>query len=156
MKLFTSKERDLTFKREKEDMRLKASALSAEFSQLLKSYNLTKDDLENFYIKNASLRDWEDKLNFKEENLKIRENNARIKEKEVLELRDECNAILEKILKLEEKLVARTKAITDREIKFNSFKELQESVLGKDKQKLRDWLELERKKFKICQNNLLD
>ncbi len=156
MKLLGSKERDLTSKREKEDMRLKASALSAEFSQLLKSYNLTKDDLENFYVKNVSLRDWEDKLNFKEENLKIRENNARIKEKEVLELRDECNVILERTLKLEERLVERSRAITDREIKFNNFKELQESVLGKEKQKLRDWLEVERQKLKVCQNNLRD
>lgn len=153
MRLLGPKERDTAFKKEKDNMRLKASELTAEFSKLLKSYNITKEDLENFYERKVILKDNEDKIKFQEENLQIRENNARIKEKEVLELKEECNVILNNVLELEQKLIARAKAITDKEIKFNNFRELQESLLSKDKQKLRHWLEEEKKKLEICHKN---
>ena len=154
MRLLQSVEREVAFKKEVDFANKQRIELSKEATALLKSFNLTKSDLENFYTKEFALDEREKKLNFKGENLIIRENNVKLKEKEVLGLKEDCNVILDKVIKLEQGLVERVKAITDREIKFKSFRSLQESLLTQNKQKLRNWLEEERQKLKICQNNL--
>lgn len=156
MRLLQSKEREVAYKKELDFAKKQRAELSQEVISLLKSFNLTKANLENFYAKESALAEKEKKLNFREENLTIREDNVKLKEKEVLQLKEDCNLILEKAIKLEQGLVERAKATTDREIEFKSFRSLQESLLARNKQKLRDWLEKERNKnkLKICPENL--
>lgn len=156
MRLLSPKDRDIAYKQERDTARIKTKELNEEFVKILKSYNLSQDDLEHYYSKYAALKDWEDKLTLKEENLSIRDNNCKLKEKEVLAFKEECSQLLDKILKVEETLRERSKVVSDKEIKFDNFRTLQQSLLKREKQSLRDWLELERGKLKICQDNLLD
>lgn len=148
----------------------KKSELEATKSLLIKDYNEFRDEmfekrksleeevrvLENkrnnalvpLYEKEKELQRKENYLTGKEEGIENRELNVRIREKDAKELKSICDAILAKVEGLEKDINKREKALEERTLKFNNFRANQERLFKRDEQKLRDWLENERKKLK--------
>ena len=170
MRLLQTHEREKISKDEEYRTKKLASDLSNEISELTKSFNRAKSELvdkrKEIIISHEEFVNQVDKerrslveeveklreeirvglapLKDKEANLMTREEKVTREEEELKEVKKVVNELKER----ESRLEARAKEIEQREEDFKIFRKGQEKLFNQDRQKLRDWLEVERAKIR--------